>query len=110
MTLFIFVYAMAYEFRGIAQLQQDLRAGKVSCTGLVKEALSAIEASAGLNAVLEAFPSGALSQAELVDKKIEAGKAGRLAGVIVGLKDNICYRGHKVSASSRILEGFESLY
>src|SRR5690606_36137748 len=26
------------------------------------------------------------------------------------LKDNICYKGHKVSASSKILEGFESLF
>ena len=44
------------------------------------------------------------------DEKIKAGTAGKLAGVIVGLKDNICYKGHKVSASSKILEGFESLY
>ncbi len=33
-----------------------------------------------------------------------------MAGVIVGIKDNICYKGHKVSCSSKILEGFESLY
>ncbi len=28
----------------------------------------------------------------------------------MGIKDNLCYKGHKVSASSKILEGFESLY
>jgi len=51
-----------------------------------------------------------LAQALIVDEKIKAGTEGKLAGVIVGLKDNICYKGHKVSASSKILEGFESLY
>lgn len=30
--------------------------------------------------------------------------------MVLGLKDNICYKGHKVSAASKILEGFESLY
>jgi aspartyl-tRNA(Asn)/glutamyl-tRNA(Gln) amidotransferase subunit A len=30
--------------------------------------------------------------------------------MVIGLKDNICYKGHKVSASSKILEGFTSLY
>ena len=30
--------------------------------------------------------------------------------MILGIKDNICYKGHKVSASSKILNNFESLY
>jgi len=30
--------------------------------------------------------------------------------MVVALKDNICYKDHKVSASSKILEGFESLF
>ena len=51
-----------------------------------------------------------MAQAKLVDEKIASKKSGKLAGVIIGLKDNICYKGHKVSASSKILEGFESLY
>src|SRR5690606_15374586 len=40
----------------------------------------------------------------------QAGKAGKLAGMVIGLKDNMCYKGHKVSAASRILENFESVY
>jgi aspartyl-tRNA(Asn)/glutamyl-tRNA(Gln) amidotransferase subunit A len=30
--------------------------------------------------------------------------------MVIGLKDNLCYKDHKVSASSKILEGFESLF
>ena len=30
--------------------------------------------------------------------------------MVIALKDNICYKEHRVSASSKILEGFESLF
>ena len=36
--------------------------------------------------------------------------SGKLHGVVVALKDVICYKGHKVSASSRILENYTSIY
>ena len=77
---------------------------------LVEEALKLAEEKKHLNAFLEVFKSSSLEQAKKVDEKIKSKTAGRLAGVIIGLKDNICYKGHKVSASSKILEGFESLY
>lgn len=99
-----------YTFTTIRQLQADLGAGKTSCQQLVAESIKAIEDKKQLNAFLEVFNDSAIAQAKLVDEKIASKTAGRLAGVIVGLKDNICYKGHKVSASSRILEGFESLY
>ena len=99
-----------YPFKNIKQLQADLKAGVTTCETLVNESLQAIEARKHLNVFLEVFKETALQQAKLVDEKIKQNKAGKLAGVIVGLKDNICYKGHKVSASSKILEGFESLY
>ncbi|MFT7344081.1 MAG: aspartyl-tRNA(Asn)/glutamyl-tRNA(Gln) amidotransferase subunit A [Lentimonas sp.] len=72
--------------------------------------LKQIDANQDLNAFLEVFEGTARAQAQAVDKKIASGKAGRLAGMVIGLKDNICYQDHKVSASSKILEGFTSLY
>ncbi len=99
-----------YPFSTIAALGADLRAGKTSSVALTEQAIAAIAAKKHLNAFLEVFETSALAQARQVDGKIKAGTAGRLAGVIVGLKDNICYQAHKVSASSKILEGFESLY
>ena len=30
--------------------------------------------------------------------------------MVIGIKDNICYKGHVLSASSKILDGFESLF
>jgi aspartyl-tRNA(Asn)/glutamyl-tRNA(Gln) amidotransferase subunit A len=99
-----------YQFSTIQQLQADLKSGVVTCKRLVEQAITDISKKKHLNAFLEVFDSSALALAEKTDAKIKSGTAGRLAGTIVGLKDNICYKGHKVSASSKILEGFESLY
>jgi aspartyl-tRNA(Asn)/glutamyl-tRNA(Gln) amidotransferase subunit A len=72
--------------------------------------LSAIENNKDLNAFLEVFDNSAREKAALVDEKIKKGTAGRLAGMVIGIKDNLCYKGHIVSASSKILDGFESLF
>jgi len=105
-----------YPFSNIKQLQADLKAGKISCVQLVNDSFAEIEKRKHLNIFLEVFKNSALAQAKLVDEKIKSGKGGKLAGVLVGIKDNICYKGHKVSASSKILKGteggsdFESLF
>ncbi len=59
---------------------------------------------------MEVFNEEALTRAAQIDEKLASGKAGKLAGMVLGIKDNICYKGHKVTAASKILEGFESLY
>lgn len=99
-----------YSFLNIEKLKVDLKSGLITCKELTEEAIKQISENHRLNAFLEVFESSALAQALVIDEKIKAGTEGKLAGVIVGLKDNICYKGHKVSASSKILEGFESLY
>lgn len=81
-----------------------------SIVDITKAALNAADAHKDLNAFLEIFQDSALEQASRVDAKVKAGDAGPLAGMVISIKDNLCYKGHKVSASSRILEGFTSLY
>ena len=72
--------------------------------------LDAIKQNEHLNAFLEVFEESAKNQAQIVDEKIKNGTAGKLVGMVIGIKDNLCYANHKVSAASKILEGFESLY
>lgn len=96
-------------YRSIGDIQKALLSGKTALD-LVEEHISLIEQHQDLNAFLEVFSDSARAQAQLVDAKIKAGTAGKLAGVIVGIKDNICYKDHKVSASSKILAGFQSIY
>ena len=77
---------------------------------IVEQYLSKIEENKALNAFIEVFYESVRANAIAVDKKIVDGTAGKLAGVVVGIKDNICYKNHHVSCSSKILAGFESLY
>lgn len=77
---------------------------------ILQKYLENIKERKDLNAFLEVFETSAKEQALAVDEKIKNGTAGRLAGMVIGIKDNLCYKGHKVSAASKILEGFESIY
>lgn len=77
---------------------------------IVQTYLEDIEKRAHLNAFVEVFTSEAITHAQQVQQKLAQGNAGKLAGVVLGIKDNLCYQGHKVTASSKILSNFESLF
>ncbi len=115
----------------IQQVQVDLKEGTQSCESLVNAYLKRIEANKHLNAFLEVYADEAIERAQQLDKKLEKLKskiknpkapgvypdsigsglgAGLLFGCVIAIKDNICYKQHKVSAGSKILEGFTSLY
>ncbi len=99
-----------YTFSNIEQLQLDLQLGQVNCQQLVEDTLVQIQNQKHLNAYLETFEATAKQKAAAVDQKIKLKTQGKLAGVIIGIKDNICYKNHKLSCASKILDGFESLY
>lgn len=97
-------------FTSLKNVQLELTNSTLTCVELVDYYLSEIEKHKDLNAFLETFDSSAKAQAVAIDVKIKEGEAGKLAGLIISIKDNICYQGHQMSASSKMLEGFESLY
>ncbi len=96
-------------YTSIADIQKALLSG-TSSLDITHFFLNKIESAKQLNAFLEVFTKSAIRQAKHVDEKIKLGTQGKLAGVVIAIKDNICYENHKVSASSKILDGFESLY
>jgi len=96
-------------YRSISQIKEALLSGK-TVLEITQSYLMLIEQNSHLNAFLEVFEKSALESAQTVDQKLKEGKAGKLAGVVIGIKDNICYKNHRVSAASKILEGFESIY
>ena len=73
----------------------------------VRHFLSRIADHSSLNAFIEIFADEALARAEALDRSETKGK---LHGIILGLKDNICFNGHSISAGSGILQNFKSLY
>jgi len=96
-------------FRNFAEVKQAISSGD-TVISILEHYLEAIQQRPELNAFLEVFESSARESAHAVDQKIAAGTAGKLAGMVIGLKDNLCYKGHKVSAASLILQDFESLF
>lgn len=73
----------------------------------VESALRAITHHSDVNAFVEVFEDEARRRAAYLDEQYSHGP---LHGVIVGLKDNICFANHTVSAGSRMLSNFTSLY
>ncbi len=98
------------QYNRISDIQSDLNNGLVSCLELVEHYLTNIHAKADLNAFLEVWADEARTKAKEIDAKIANNTAGKLAGVVIALKDNLAYKNHKVSCASKILDGFESLY
>jgi aspartyl-tRNA(Asn)/glutamyl-tRNA(Gln) amidotransferase subunit A len=96
-------------YKSFAEVKNALASGS-SVLEVVESYLTKINQHAHLNAFLEVFEQSAKDNALRVDDKIKKGTAGRLAGMVIGLKDNLAYKNHKVSAASKILEGFESIY
>ncbi|MFM7637369.1 MAG: Asp-tRNA(Asn)/Glu-tRNA(Gln) amidotransferase subunit GatA [Crocinitomicaceae bacterium] len=93
----------------ISEIREALCSGE-SALSITESYLKRIKEFQNLNAFIEIFDEDALRQAKEVDVKIANGTAGKLAGCVVAIKDNICFKGHRVTASSKILDGFESLF
>lgn len=91
-------------------IQHDLKHGTISCQDLVKHHLTNIKSKAHLNAFLSVYEDEALARAVEVDQKIKHGNAGKLAGLVVALKDVLSHRNHPLQASSKILDGFIAQY
>lgn len=100
---------MAYS--SIHSVQAALAEGATTTVALVRQYLDAIGENQHLNIYVEVYDEEALLEAARQDKaRTQGAKLGKLAGVVLSIKDVICYAGHGVSAGSRILEDFISPY
>jgi aspartyl-tRNA(Asn)/glutamyl-tRNA(Gln) amidotransferase subunit A len=100
-----------FEFSSIEQYHAQLKSGVVTCHQAVEYFLQRINSTKHLNAFIEVYAEEALLKADELDKKRNEGKSlGSLHGVVIAIKDVIAYKDHKLSASSKILENFISVY
>ena len=98
-------------FNNIDQYQASLLAGEQTCAQAVQHYLDQISKHQNLNAYLEVFAEDALARAKELDQVSEKKQlVGKLHGVVVGIKDVLCYKDHKVSAASKILENYTAVY
>ncbi len=100
-----------FQFSSIATYHAQLIQDAISCEAVVQHYITQIQQQQHLNAFIEVYQTEALQQAKILDEKRKSGKPmGKLHGVVLALKDVICYKNHTVTAGSKILQGFTSLY
>jgi len=98
-------------FSSIHQYHTSLNEGSVTCVQVVEHYLQQIEGKRRLNAFVNVYADEAIAKAKELDEKRAIGKSlGKLHGVVIGIKDVIAYKDHQLSASSKILKGFTSIY
>ena len=97
-------------YHSLEEVRADLLSSQTTLVALVNYYLQRIETYQHLNVFLHVYADEALKRAEEIDAKLKAGTAGKLAGMVISIKDMICYKDHPVSASSKILKGFTSIY
>ncbi|MAJ50898.1 MAG: Asp-tRNA(Asn)/Glu-tRNA(Gln) amidotransferase GatCAB subunit A [Flammeovirgaceae bacterium] len=96
-------------YKSYQQIRADLDGHRITVVQIVNHHLGKIEEkNPNLNAFLEVYREESITKAAQIDLKLKQGTAGRLAGLVVGIKDLFCLKGHLVSCSSKILEDFES--
>lgn len=98
------------KYTTLSSVQKDIKDNKLHLRQLVEAYLQRIEENRHLNAFVEVFAEEAKSQAEIVNSKLLDGTAGKLAGMVIGIKDLICYQNHTVSAGSKILDNYTSVF
>ena len=93
-----------------ASAARAVATGEISATELTEASLAAVAAQdSSVGAFLELHPERALRRASEIDASPEARQAP-LAGVPVAIKDNLCVRGQRTTAGSRMLAQFSAPY
>ncbi|MDG6926413.1 MAG: Asp-tRNA(Asn)/Glu-tRNA(Gln) amidotransferase subunit GatA [Nitrososphaerota archaeon] len=87
-------------------------AGELSCEEHVASRLERMpRMDRDVHAFLHVAGEQAVLAARELDQKVKRGeKVGRLAGIMIAIKDNICVDGMPATCASKILEGFQPRY
>ncbi|MBC7867027.1 MAG: Asp-tRNA(Asn)/Glu-tRNA(Gln) amidotransferase subunit GatA, partial [Gloeobacteraceae cyanobacterium ES-bin-316] len=100
-----------HSYQNIQQYHAQLGQQEITCYDTVQHYLTQINKNQHLNAFVEVYAEEALKKAAELDTNRTAGMpVKKLHGVVIAIKDVICYAGHTVTAASGILKDFKSLY
>lgn len=97
-------------YKSFKQYQSQLKSGDISLSQTIESFLNRIEENKDLNVFLEVYGDEALASAKIVEEKIKNGNGGKLAGMVIGIKDVLAYKNHGLQAGSKILDGFKSQF
>ena len=100
-----------YTHLSISDLRSKLVCGELTCSKVVSSYLTTIDQQSHLNAFVEVFATEAIERARLLDQKLSNPSSwGKCYGVVIGIKDVLCYKDHHVGASSAILSNYTAIY
>ena len=96
----------------VHELQEKLKNKELTSVEITKAYVDRInEKEPEVEAFVTTLTDEALKQAEEIDAKRENGEVTEnLAGIPIGIKDNLCTKGIKTTCSSKMLENFISPY
>jgi len=99
-------------YNSLKSIQSAIRKKETTIEQIVTNYLSVIDETRDLNIYVEIFEEEAIAKAKNLDAKFATNpdSVGKLFGLVISIKDVICIKGKKVTAGSKILEGFESVY
>ncbi len=96
-------------YKNFSEKSELLKNGSISLTENVKHFLNEIEANKDINAFNFVFED-CVDIARKVEEKIKNGSAGKLAGMVIAIKDVLSIKDKPLTCSSKILGNFNSLY
>ena len=101
---------MNFESISIVQLVEEIKSGRVSATDVSRFCLERASQTQSLNAFTALDEEYVLQQAKAIDKKVAQGKPlGRLAGIPVGVKDNMTTEFYPTACASECFKNTDLL-
>ncbi|MDH7604172.1 MAG: Asp-tRNA(Asn)/Glu-tRNA(Gln) amidotransferase subunit GatA [Melioribacter sp.] len=88
---------------------EKIKSGEISLRQNVNYFLKRIEENSNLNCYNFVF-NDCIEQADIIEEKIKNGKAGKLAGMVIAIKDVLALKDKPMTCSSNILKNFISIY
>lgn len=101
---------MIVPYSGFSEKKEMLKRGELDLLENVKGFLRSIQNEKDINAFNSVFPEEALSKATQIKEKIAKGTEGKLAGMVISVKDVLSLINKPMTASSSILGNFIAEY
>ncbi len=86
-----------------------IKSGELSLVDNVKEFYNRIEAKKNINAFNFIFEN-LTDKIKIIDTKIKNNKCGKLAGMVIAVKDVLSIKDKPLTCSSKILQNFKAIY